>query len=265
MKEISVGKENFLEALTKSIAELVGETQRPVMVFSSAWPFLKELNENKVEAVESLLDLLIDIVGPKRTLIMPTFARGFVDGVADLDNEKSTTGAFSECFRKRPESKRTKSAFFPFSVQGPDSQELFNLTPRHAWGEGSVYEWFEKKDGLFLMLGTHPTHCSYLHRIELLLADKINYRYNKTFQGSIIREGKSEPFTETLYVRKLDPAVVNDFTVLLPHLHHAKMNLISLNGISLASYGANDILKVILPALSIDPFLTVKNRSDYEV
>jgi aminoglycoside N3'-acetyltransferase len=257
MTNLNVDKKNFLNSVATAVEALIGHDNRPVVAFSSAWPFLNELEQKNAVGVEQLLDVILEVVG-KRSILMPTFTKGFNNGISNLDTESSTTGVISECFRKRHGVRRSLSAFFSFAVTGPAAEEVFNLRAEHAWGKNSVYEWMENNDACFLMLGTHPTHCSYLHRLELLAKERINYRFDKTFSGKIIREGFTCEIQETLYVRKLDPPVVNDFTVVLPYLVEAGMQNITINGVSLASYQAKAIHRTILPIMLKDPFFTVK-------
>ena len=254
---------DFLKSVRSAICEMIGRDDRPIVVFSAAWPFLREMQQNDTTAVERLLDVLLDAVA-NRSLLMPTFTQGFVDGYCDLDKERSSTGALSECFRNRPGVRRTLSAFFPFAVSGSAINEVIHLTPEHAWGEGSLYEWMEQRDVCFLMFGTHPTHSSYLHRFEWLARDVIDYRFTKEFHGTLIREGVSVDVTETLYVRMQNPPVVNDFTVLLPFLKSAGMKTVTPHGVSIASYYAKAALATLGPVVAQDPLFVVKNRKDYE-
>ena len=253
---------NFLKSVSAAIDEAIGDDDRPVVVFSSAWPFLKVMREYDEKGVENLLDAILDVVGD-RGLLMPTFTDGYIDGYCNLDQTVSSTGVLTECFRKRSDTHQTLSAFFSFAVSGEVVNEVVNLKPKHAWGEGSLYEWMEQRDACFLLLGAHPTHCSYLHRIEWLARDVVNYRFDKEFAGTLIREGLSFELQETLFVRRLDPPVLHDFTILLPLLEKAGMKIQMVNGVSLASYYAKPILEYVLPAIQQDPFLTVKNRKDY--
>lgn len=263
MVDITVDKKYFLTELESSLKNLIKGDESPLVVFSSTWPFLNEMENKNMKGIEELLDIILRVAG-NRTVLMPTFTSGFTEGLLDLDKEPATTGALAECFRKRPGVKRSLSAFFSFAVSGSRSNEVYQLKAEEAWGKGSVYEWMENNNVTFLMFGTHPTHCSYLHRLELLAKNKINYRFNKKFSGKIIRNGITQEVEETLYVRRLDPPVTNDFTVLVPHLFKAGMEQLNLNGISLVSYKAKALLNTVLPAIMEDPYLTVKNRTDYE-
>lgn len=252
-----------LSEIAAAIKELVPTDQRPVVVYPSSWPFLRQMGKSDREAVESLVSCTLEALGD-RTVLMPTFTRGYSDGLCNLDQEPSITGVMTECFRKRPGVQRTLSAFFSFAVSGDHHPELLELKADHAWGPGSLYQWMEEQDVRFLMLGTHPTHCSYLHRLEWLARDIVTYRYDKSFDGQIIRDGIRHALTETLFVRRLDPPVVMDFTALEPGLREAGMVQRTVAGASLAAYDVGSVLQWVLPLLRRDPWVIVKNRTDYQ-
>lgn len=254
---------SFLDEVGESIRAVIGNDDRPLVVYAAAWPFLRELRRQDPAAVDELLEVLLEAAG-HRTVLMPTFARGYVDGVCNLDDEPSLTGVLTERFRTRPGVRRTLSAFFPFSVLGDATGEVIELQPGHAWGEGSLYEWMERRDVCFLKLGTHPTHSSYLHRLEWLARDVVRYRFDKTFTGTIVRDGVSRPITETLFVRQLDPPVINDFTGLVPILQAAGMQEQSPRGVSIVSYRPQPVIERVLPLLRQDPYLVLKNREAHQ-
>ena len=156
---------NFLSDVRTALDELMPEADRPVVVYSAAWPIMRELGRADQPAVEQIVDVILEAAGD-RTVCMPTFTRGYHDGVSNLDNELSSTGIISELFRQRPGTSRTLSAFFSFAARGPMAAQVRNLKPADAWGDGSLYEWMESSAARFIMLGAHPTHCSYLHRLE---------------------------------------------------------------------------------------------------
>jgi aminoglycoside N3'-acetyltransferase len=253
---------SFFEDLETNIKNVVSHDGRPVVIYSSIWPLMNVAKRKDREFVSDLLNKLFEVF-EGRTLLMPTFARGFQDGVCNLDQQKSSTGVLTEAFRVHPDSRRTKSAFFPFSYIGDEKGELDKLVSKHSWGENSIYEWMEINDVDFLMLGTDATHCSYLHRLELLAKEVINYRYDKDFEGTMILEGKEFPFKETLYVRRLDPPVVNDFRILESHMKEMGMKESDFEGVRITGYTAKQLKDAILPIIQKDPFYTVKNKEDY--
>lgn len=242
---------------------LSGSGKNPIVVFTAAWPFLRALEAPPKDIPQLLLDLLREIAGD-RDLVMPTFTRGYKDGVCNLDEEKSLTGIVSDMLRQLPESRRSLSAFFSFSIIGPGAGELVGLKPENGWGDHSTYDWMEKRNASFLMVGTHPTHCSYLHRMEWLAREHINYRYVKTFNGTIIRDGEHHDMVENLYVRCLEPNMVNDFTNIFDLLLAGGMEVVKLDRISIAHMNAANMKESFLAALLKDPYISVKNREDFE-
>ena len=114
------------------------------------------------------------------------------------------------------------------------------------------------------MLGTDPTHCSYLHRIEWLLRDVISYRYEKKFSGFLHREGKDIQCNETLLVRSLKPEAINDFTSLKNLIELAGMKSATVQGVPIYLYDAQQVLRYILPAMRNNPLIAVVNKIDFK-
>lgn len=251
---------SFWDRLKSTLNEVVTPDDRPVVVSAAMWPLLKAMGRKDPGAVEEVLDLLIDMYG-ERGLLMPSFSSGFDEkGICDLDEATGSTGVLSESMRRRPGVVRTLSAWFSYVVLGSSSREVAELLPAEAWGEGSLYEWMEERDVCFLMLGTHPTHCSYIHRLEWLARDLLSYRYIKCFNGVLVRNGEYREVQETLFVRQLQPVeVINDFTKLVPLLNAAGMRMATVDGVSIASYEARSLRDTVLPALRANTGLLIRN------
>jgi aminoglycoside 3-N-acetyltransferase len=252
-----------LDDIVDVCAELLGDRddRRPVVVFAAIWPLTRLLGTRNRTLPDRLCARLETIAGDHRSLLMPTFVPGYTDGLCDLDTTPSNTGQLSEAFRQRPGVRRTVSAFFPFAVRGPDADAVIALRPQQAWGTGSLYEWFERTDARFLMLGTHPTHCSYLHRMEQLVG--VPYRYMKNFSGSVRHEGQELALTEELYVRTLDPLALNDFTMIAEALRAGGMKTRFIDGLPVNEMGAIAMRDAFLPILQADPLCVVQNRDAF--
>lgn len=251
-----------LDDIVAGCAELIGgDDCRPVVVYAAIWPLARLLRRRDRQLPGDLADKLDAMVGPRRCLLMPTFTSGFQEGRCDLDAAPSRTGQLSEAFRRRPGVRRSVSAFFPFAVRGLEADAVVALRPEQAWGDGSLYQWFEQTDAQFLMLGTHPTHCSYLHRIEWLVG--VPYRFPKRFSGTMRHEGRSFLHREELYVRTLDPLALNDFTVIAPALRDGGMACRSIGGLPICAMGARAMRAAFLPLLQADPLRVVQNRDAF--
>jgi len=251
---------SFFADLDLALRDVVASDGRPVVVSSAMWPCMKAMGRYSPEAVEDSLDLLIGKYG-EHGLLMPSFSSGFdAGGRCDLDEVPGTTGVLSEAMRRRSGVVRTLSAWFSYLALGSCAKEVAELLPDEAWGIGSLYEWMERHDVCFLMLGTHPTHCSYLHRLEWLARDVLTYRYNKSFNGVLVRDGQERHVQETLFVRQMQPVEAdNDFTKLMPYLRDAGMREVVLDGVSIAAYEACSIRDTILPVLRANPELVLRD------
>ncbi|MCW5679418.1 MAG: AAC(3) family N-acetyltransferase [Xanthobacteraceae bacterium] len=210
--------------LKNLLSAAIGAKGNPIVVYSAIWPLARSLGLMGPAALSLLLQVL-DEVRDGRTLLMPTHTAPDANSFCDLDATASLTGLLSEGFRKQPDVRRTVSAYFSYAAVGPHQTEVVSLRPQDAWGDGSLFEWMEKEDVTFLMLGCHPTHCSYLHRMEWLEAPRIPYRYSKSMSNTVRHEGHEFKLGERLFVRSLAPSAVNDFTVLLPALTKSRMQI----------------------------------------
>jgi len=249
-----------LDDIIDVCAALIGDGAdgRPVAVFAALWPVARLLGTRDHTLPDRLAAQLDAVAGAQRSLFMPTFVTGYGDGVCDLDTAPSTTGQLSEAFRRRPGVRRTVSAFFPFAVRGPDADAVVALRPQQAWGPGSLYEWFARTDARFLMLGTDPTHCSFLHYLEQRVA--VPYRYGKSFSGTVRHEGRTFTLHEELYVRLLDPLALNDFTGLADPLQAGGMITRDVGGLPVSEMGAAAMRDAVLPILEADPLCVVRDR-----
>jgi len=253
----------FLEELKVNLKEIIGNKDRPVAVFSALWPLLRASKLSGKELSKEILSILNEILDG-RTLLMPAFASGFKDGVCNLDNDPSYTGALSEYFRMQPGTRRTVCPFFSFAVNGTDSEELVELCPKDAWGRGSLYDWMYDNDVKIVTIGTHPTHCSFSHYAEWVMRDLISYRYSKEFSGSVIHEGRKFDVNFNMFVRRLEPMAINDFTWLLKKYKENGMQHRTVEGVSISSMNSKRKIDLITGMIEKDPLVLVKNREDFE-
>jgi aminoglycoside N3'-acetyltransferase len=236
----------------EKLARLVGQDDRPLVVYSGLWQIGRSFDAPFVEVPQAILETLHDLAGSRRTLVMPTYTSGFRDGVFDLDSEPSQTGVLTELFRKSPGTLRTASAFFSFAARGPEAEKLAALRPRDAWGDGSVFEWMERENAHMIMVGESWDACSLKHRSEWLA--QVPYRYLKEFKGTAIRGGKPEPLTERLFVRSLDPLVENIWHGIAPLFEAHGMGSFPIGGGHAAHMDAQELMKAMLGRLREDPF-----------
>ncbi|HIQ89863.1 TPA: AAC(3) family N-acetyltransferase [Candidatus Galligastranaerophilus faecipullorum] len=244
-----------------AIKKLLRDFNKTIVVYSAIFPFAKLIKEDPKKYCLGLIDILKYNTD---SLFMPTFTNGFTNGVCNLDKEKSTTGALTEIFRTLKNTKRTFCPFFSFGVYGEAQNEVISLRPKEAWGAGSLYEWFYDNNITILTLGTDITHCSFTHYVEWLMRDKIKYRYNKTFSGNIILNGKSENCRTTLFVRQLNPSPQNDWTWAADNYINAGMKIVEYNGIKLSAISARKKIDTLVELVKKDNNCLISNRELFE-
>ena len=241
------------------LADLLPDDDRPVVVHSSLWPVARHFLVESAALPELIMRALLKRAGQNRTLLMPAFTSGFKDGILNLDLEPIISGVLSEMLRRTTGARRTMSAFFSFVCLGPDAPALESLRPRDAWGDGSLYEWMEKRDAYFLMIGTPKTQYSFLHRLEWLVRDKIPYRYIKEFSGKVRYLGKEETLRERLFVRDLHANIKNTWEYQVPLLEQNGMRSYPVGSSFITSVGARATINALLPVITRDPFAFLQN------
>jgi aminoglycoside N3'-acetyltransferase len=253
----------FLTNIKNNLKSIIGNEDKPIAVFSALWPLARA---SKLPAEDLCREVLtiINEVADGRTVLMPAFAGGFKNGICNLDAEPSHTGALSEHFRVQPATRRSVCPFFSFAVSGNKADEIVALRPKDAWGAGSLYELIYNDNVKILTLGVHPTHCSFTHYAEWVMRDLISYRYSKEFFGNVIHEGKLFPLKINLFVRCLEPSVINDFTCLIDIYKQNGMKHQTVDGVSISSMDAKVKIDIIKEIMKKDPLSLVKNRHDFE-
>jgi aminoglycoside N3'-acetyltransferase len=252
---------SFEKNVYDALYSLLSDKSRHIVVYSAIWPFARGIKASQQDFCKSLIDILID---RSKTLFMPTFTNGFVNGVCDLDHTPSTTGVLTEIFRNTPGVRRTVCPFFSFGVFGENTNETVQLRPQNAWGEGSLYEWFDDNNAYILTLGTHPTHCSFTHRAEWLCRNIIKYRYEKKFSGQIVHEGDKFDFQEILFVKNLQPSPKNDWTWAVDEFIKGGMEIVEVDGIKISLMKAKKKLEILVPMINSDPLVLIKNKDDFK-
>jgi hypothetical protein len=96
------------------------------------------------------------------------------------------------------------------------------------------------------------------------MRDLISYRYSKEFFGNVIHEGKEFPLTTNLFVRCLEPSVINDFTWLIDAYIKNGMRHQTVDGVSISAIDAKVKIDIITEIMKKDPLALVKNRQDFE-
>ena len=161
---------------------------------------------------QTIIDVLLDVIGPDGTLIMPTFNYDFLKGVPwDIRTTPSQMGILTELVRLDPRAKRMYHPIYSMAAIGKLADEIASFRSQDCFGETTIFKKFRDWDVSILILGLpYSKSITFLHHCEQSAG--VDYRYLKEFSGQAIdAQGKSHQETCTMFVRDVEKGVVLDF------------------------------------------------------
>jgi aminoglycoside 3-N-acetyltransferase len=135
------------------------------------------------------------------TLCVPTFTFSFCNGEDyDVQRSASKMGVLNEYIRKLPDAVRSVDPLLSVAAVGED-RELAGHLGHHSIGADSTFDKLHRRDGVkFLFFGASPSKCfTHTHYVEE--RERVPYRYDREFTGSITNGSDVRRETYTLFVR----------------------------------------------------------------
>lgn len=180
--------------------ESVGAGECQTLFVHSEMSFGKPNPElGKTGLLQAVLETLLELGVP--TLCVPTFTFSFCNGVAyDRAQSRSKMGVFNEYVRRLPQAERSIDPLMSCAALGADLSVVRDLG-KQSVGEGSTFDKLHAaKTGRFLFLGVGAAKCfTYTHYVEE--RERVPYRYDRPFTGTIVDGGREYQDTYNLYVR----------------------------------------------------------------
>ena len=153
-------------------------------------------------------DSLINYLGEKGTLIIPTFNFDFCSGkIYDIKNTKSQMGIFSEIARIEAVKNRSWHPVYSFVLFGNIPIKELKKENYSALGKESLFNWITESDGKISIIDLpDQKSMTYYHHVEEL--KKVNYRFLKIFKGKYINfQNETDEITAEIFVRRTDYGV----------------------------------------------------------
>ncbi len=156
---------------------------------------------------DTVIDALLETVGPEGTIVMPTFAWTLFHDkkavVLDVTNTavKSEVGIISETFRKRKGVIRSRHICHSVAAIGPHAKDVMGEGVR-SFGPGSTFDRLYQSNSWNLFLGVGFSVCTALHMVEEHM--RVPYREYRDFRGStvILPDGSEIPSQSVEYLKK---------------------------------------------------------------
>lgn len=140
---------------------------------------------NGVSSSQELCDRFIqamqEVLGPKGTLVLPTFTYSFCHGeIFDPNTTVSQCGMLPERMRTRPGALRSGDPNFSVVAEGENAAFYTGTWSHEAFGDGSFWEKLLSKNGRIACFN-FDCGSTFVHYVEHL--SQVPYRYNKAFNG----------------------------------------------------------------------------------
>lgn len=180
-----------------------------ILIHSSLRRNLRILNKKFKVTPDDIIDSFLNIVGPKGTLIFPTFNFGFGDGLPfDINETPSHMGILTEIARKRTDFTRTGHPIYSFAVTGFYKELFVNLDNYGGYDVDSPFGLIRKLNGKIGVIDLEEQlSMTFYHHIEEM--NNVNYRYHKKFSGLYTnKNGLTETKEYGLFVRDLSRNIV---------------------------------------------------------
>ena len=199
---------------------------------------------------QTIIDALLDTIGPAGTLIMPTFNYDFLKGVSwDFRTTPSQMGVLTELLRNDPRAKRMHHAIYSMSAIGKQADELAAHRTNDCFGETTIFKKFRDWDAKILILGLpYSKSITFLHHCEQSAG--VDYRFLKEFKGTAIdAQGKLHEETYTMFVRDVERGVVLDFEPIGALLDSQVVTQRQIGEADVRLMKCNDVFRVAVKAM----------------
>ncbi len=169
---------------------------------------------------ETLLDALLEVIGPEGTLLVPTFTPSFrhdsPDGTFDLDRTPSSVGYLTELVRTRADAVRNLDPIHSFAAIGGRADEFGRLHARNSYDPNNVLGRLHVADAKIMAVGLDPfgrsmTFFHYVEQREGVERRGWTYRHEKAFPGTIVVRDKAFSAEYAIHVQNFEDGVTYDF------------------------------------------------------
>jgi len=175
-----------------------------VLVHSSLFPLGRLHGVDRRLVPLRLVQTMLDAIGPKGTLVVPTFCWGFCRGER-FDRRTTPSqgmGLFAEVVRGLPSARRSRHPMQSVSVVGPAADWLTSGDPGSAFSPGGAFRKLVDADAKLVLLGAPLQSVSLVHLAEE--EQRVPYRYFKSFEGPYCDDEGERWCSYEMYVRDLE-------------------------------------------------------------
>ena len=177
---------NKIENLLKNLKISRGDN---ILLHSNSAGIHQFFNEKQEKNLKFFIELVLNIIGKKGTLLIPAYNYDFTRGKTfNRKKSLSQVGELSNFLIKLNPSNRTYEPVFSHIVFGKLKENLFNCDVKEAFGNKSIFNYILDKNFKILCFCCSPATITFIHFIEKKI--NVNYRYDKYFKSFNIVNNK---------------------------------------------------------------------------
>jgi aminoglycoside N3'-acetyltransferase len=139
------------QILSETISKLNLEG-KDVLIYSRLLSFGRVININ---AVNNIINIFLEQIGSKGTLIIPTYTlNSYIEKKFDINHSKIMSGILGEVASKNKSFTRTIHPIYSNAIIGYNKKYYIKQNSNSCFGEGSFFDLFSKNEnGIVLMAG----------------------------------------------------------------------------------------------------------------
>ena len=191
---MEVSREDIVTGL-RAIGLRAGAT---VLVHSSLSSFGRVAGATATEAANTVIEALLEVTGPRGTLMLPTFSGSATFGpdnppVFDVRHTPCNTGRIPETFRARSDARRSLHPDHSIAAVGPRTDELLHdheLSPLPCGPDTPFGRLARSEDGYVLFLGADLACNTMFHHVEEIAGAPYHLQPGPTEATVIDYEGR---------------------------------------------------------------------------
>ncbi len=197
-------KNAYFSKIKKKLQNIGVRKGSTIIVCSDILKFLILFKKKKINFNSNdFIDLLVDLVGKKGTIVFYSFNWNFFEGkMFNFRESKSFSGALSNTALKRDDFKRSKSPVYSLLVFGRYQNDICSINHSDCFSLNSPFGFLLKKKAkcLFFDLDYKNSAFPFFHVAEQKA--KSYYRFFKFFSGKVIKDNKVKKIKIKMFVRK---------------------------------------------------------------
>ena len=169
------------------------------------------LNKKIIFNIDNIIDSILEFLGPKGTLVVPTFNFDFChEKPFSFLDTKSQMGILSEALRIKNKLNRSWHPVYSFSIHGNIPVSELKKNNYSAYGKDSIFHWLYINDGKIAIIDLpDQKSMTFYHYVEEMMS--VDWRFSKNFYGIYedLNRNKNN-IIATIFVRKIEEGIVTD-------------------------------------------------------